>query len=150
MRPFHSLATLALAAGTSFGALLVACSSDNSNAPPPVYGEDAGDATTGGNSDASPDTSTTDDGGGSPDTGGSSSGGSTASDAGDSGTRTDAEAGPPACAPVLTDAGCWTCPTATDGSVEFLNQCYGTGVHCVPFDNLAKLPGYDAGLPPLN
>ena len=150
MRPFYTLATLTLA-GASIGVVLAACSSDNSNQAPPVYGEDAGDATSPVTSDAANDNGSTNDTGSSAETGsssgGSSSGGS-ATDAGDSGT--DAEAGPPGCTPVLTDAACWTCPSATDGSIEFLNQCYGTGVHCVPFDNLAKLPGYDAGLPPLN
>jgi len=142
MRPFYTLATLALAASASLGAALAACSSDNSNQTPPVYGEDGGDATSPVTSDAAPDNGSTNDDGSSSETGSSSggSGGSSgggATDAGDAGN----EAAPPACTSVLTDAGCWTCPSATDGSIEFLNQCYGTGVHCVPFDNLAKLPG---------
>jgi hypothetical protein len=149
MRAFYSLATLALAAGTAFGATVAACSSDNSNQTPPVFGEDAGDATTPVNTDAGTDTGpATDDGGGSSETSTGSDGSVAATDAGDSGTGADTAA--PGCTSVLSDAGCWTCPSASDGSVEFLNQCSGTGVHCVPFDNLAKLPGYDAGLPPLN
>lgn len=149
MRSFFPLATLALTASASLGLVLAACSSDNSNQTPPVYGGDAGDATSPVTQDASSDGGpATDDGGSASETGTSSDGGSTATDAGDSGTG--AETSPPACAPVLTDAACWTCPGASDGSVEFLNQCFGTGVRCVPFDNLAKLPGYDAGLPPLN
>jgi len=148
MRSFnsYSVRALAIAALASSGVVFEACSSSNSNPAPPVYGDDAGDATTTPQPDASPDGtgSTTDGNGDSPGPDGSSSGGGDASDSG-----TGPETGP-TCTSVLTDAGCWTCPTATDGSVEFLNQCSGTGVHCVSFDNLGRLPGFDAGLPPLN
>src|SRR5580693_1534713 len=49
----------------------------------------------------------------------------------------------PAPGSVATDAGCWNCAPQTDP--EFLNQCAGTGVTCAPFDNFARLPGYDGG-----
>ena len=69
---------------------------------------------------------------------------------GDATSTTTGDSGTPACTAQLSDAGCWTCPTQTDGSVQYLNQCSGTGVRCVGFSN-AVLPGYDAsGLPPLN
>jgi hypothetical protein len=45
-----------------------------------------------------------------------------------------------------TDAGCWNCIPQTN--TEFLNQCAGTGITCVPFDNLGRLPGYDGGALP--
>ncbi len=45
-----------------------------------------------------------------------------------------------------TDAGCWNCIPQTNP--EFLNQCAGTGITCVPFDNFARLPGYDGGALP--
>jgi hypothetical protein len=132
----------ALAVPASF---LAACSDGNSNPAPTVFGDDAGDATSSIGPDATSDTGSSPDGN-APETSSSNPDGSGA-DAGDAGAGPETAA---ACTPVLTDAGCWTCPSATDGSVEFLNQCYGTGVRCIPFDNLAKLPGYDAGLPPLH
>jgi hypothetical protein len=120
------------------GALVVACSSSSNPGPQQqVYNTpEGGDAT-----------STTADSG-TPDTGASSES-STPQDAqGD--VVGDAADGGIACTPKLSDAGCWTCPAQTDGSVEYLNQCSGTGVRCVGFSN-AVLPGYDAsGLPPLN
>jgi hypothetical protein len=45
-----------------------------------------------------------------------------------------------------TDAGCWNCIPQTN--TEFLNQCAGNGITCVPFDNFARLPGYDGGALP--
>jgi len=55
----------------------------------------------------------------------------------------------PAPGSVATDAGCWNCTPQMN--VEFLNQCAGTGVTCAPFNNLARLPGYDGGaLPAFN
>jgi hypothetical protein len=55
----------------------------------------------------------------------------------------------PAPGSVATDAGCWNCLPQTDP--QFLNQCAGTGVTCAPFDNFARLPGYDGGaLPSFN
>jgi len=125
---------------------VAACSSDNSNSAPPVYGDDGGDATAGssGNPDGASEGSTPDGGSGGPDAPSDSNPGN--ADGGDSGPQSDAA---PACSPSLSDAGCWTCPTQSSGSVEFLNQCSGTGVTCVSFDNLGRLPGFDAGLPSL-
>jgi hypothetical protein len=142
---------LALSLGASLaasGAFLAACSTDNSNSAPPVYGDDGGDATAiTPTPDASPDGGGQTPEGGSPDTGADApSGSSGGGDAGDAGSDAPTVS---ACTSALTDAGCWTCPSASDGSVEFLNQCAGTGVRCVPFNNLANLPGFDAGLPPL-
>lgn len=45
-----------------------------------------------------------------------------------------------------SDAGCWNCLPQTHP--EFLNHCAATGVQCAPFDNLARLPGYDGGALP--
>ena len=140
---------LALTATSLASALLVAaCSSDNSNPGPTVFGDDGGnDATTGGGDDGSPEGSTSnpDGSGGNPDASPDSGPGGDAGDAGDGNTVDSA----PSCTAVLSDAGCWTCPAQSDGSVEFLNQCSGTGVTCVSFDNLGRLPGFDAGLPHL-
>ena len=119
------------------GALVVACSSSSNPSPQQVFNTpEGGDAT-----------STTTDSG-TPDSGPSPES-STPQDAqGD--VVGDAADGGSACTPQLSDAGCWTCPTQTDGSAQYLNQCSGTGVRCVGFSN-AVLPGYDAsGLPPLN
>ncbi len=143
LNPFVILAVgTALAAPAAF---LGACSDSNSNPAPTVFGDDGGDATSPPGPDATNETGSSPDGD-APETSSSNPDGA-GPDAGDAGAGPETA---PSCTPVLTDAGCWTCPSATDGSVEFLNQCYGTGVRCVPFDNLAKLPGYDAGLPPLH
>jgi hypothetical protein len=126
------------------GALLVACSSSSNPQPGGITTYDAA----GGGDSTAPDT-----GSPAPDSGTAETGadvtqppqdaqGDVASDA-----VSDA---PPSCTAQLTDAGCWTCPAKTDASLEYLNQCSGTGVRCVPFSN-AALPGYDAGgLPALN
>ncbi len=45
---------------------------------------------------------------------------------------------------VSADAGCWSC--TPQSKPEYLNQCAGTGVLCVKFDN-ARVPGYDGGAP---
>jgi|SRR5580658_22920 hypothetical protein len=149
------LAGLALGAAFLAPALISACSSSNNNQTPPVYGNaDAGDATVedsgspGSDAEATPDASAP-----SGDAGDAASSdalleASTSSDAQDAASDVASDAAP-ACTPSLTDAGCWVCPSASDGSIEFLNQCYGTGVKCVSFDN-TRLPGFDAGLPPLN
>ena len=138
---------LALTATSLASALLVAACSDNSNSQPPVFGDDGGnDATSsGGGGDGSPEGSTSnpDGSGGNPDAAPDSS--PSGGDAGDTSTADSA----PSCTAVLSDAGCWTCPAQSAGSVEFLNQCSGTGVTCVSFDNLGRLPGFDAGLPHL-
>jgi hypothetical protein len=152
-----TLASLAIGSALLAPVLISACSSSGGNPTPIVYGDggsDAGDATVGN------------EGGGSGDDGGSEAGPSL--DAGPDAPSADADAssegslndGPSSdalgdadaastCTGTLTDGGCWVCPSATDGSVEFLNQCYGTGVKCVSFDN-TRLPGFDAGLPTLN
>jgi hypothetical protein len=139
---------IALSLGASLAAsaaLLAACSNSNSNQTPIVYGDDGGDATEG---TPSPEASTDTGGQGpdaSPDTGSDAPSGSSGG-GGDTGSDAPTVS---ACTSTLTDAGCWTCPSASTGSLEFLNQCAGTGVRCVPFNNLANLPGFDAGLPPL-
>ena len=143
MKPLKNPARLGLALGTALalpGALVTACS-NSSNETPLVYGNDAAlDSTTNvgdgsqGSPDSSPDATLTPDGQSPVD----GAGPDVAADAGDSGSTT------PTCTSALTDAGCWTCPAASDGSIEFLNRCSGTGVKCVGFDN-SKLPGFDAG-----
>jgi hypothetical protein len=155
------LGSLVLGSALLAPALISACSSSGSNPQPPVYGNDGGDATV-GNEAGTPG----DDGGSSPEASSSSDGGTDAPSADDgnaspeasltdapspdaSGDAADSEAGPTACTGTLTDGGCWVCPSSSDGSLEFLNQCYGTGVKCVSFDS-TRLPGFDAGLPPLN
>jgi hypothetical protein len=116
---------------------MVACSSSSNPAPSqPVYTVDAGDGSTG-----LADTGTADSTGSNPDA-------QPSQDA--QGALADGASDAATCPPQLSDAGCWTCPTQTDASVQYLNQCSGIGVRCVPFSN-AALPGYDAsGLPPLN
>ncbi len=154
MVPFKRLSIAAVLgavwAGTS---ALVSCSS-NSNPAPPVYGNsDAStDATTNGASAdgeagaaAEPEGATT------------TAEDSESPDAGESTVESTADAGVAAlvqvaavadgCVSALSDAGCWVCPSASTGSVAFLNQCAGTGVKCVSFDNATRLPaGYDGGL----
>jgi hypothetical protein len=150
MSAFKNLRRLAFAltATSAASALLAAaCSTSNSNSSPPVYGDDASnDATATGTEDASPEgtTSNPEGGGGSPEASADSSSGG--GDAGDAGTGPETA---PSCSAALSDAGCWTCPGTSDGSIEFLNQCAGTGVTCVSFDNSGRLPGFDAGLPSL-
>jgi hypothetical protein len=150
------LAGLAIGSMSLVPILLSACSS-NSNQTPPVYGNtDAGDATvaeggtpgTDAESEAEPEASVP--------SGDASDAGiadaledAPSNDAQDAAGDGGTDAAPP-CNATLSDAGCWVCPSASDGSVEFLNQCFGTGVKCVSFDNLTRLPGFDAGLPPLN
>jgi hypothetical protein len=125
------------------GAFMAACSSDNGANPVPVVPTFPIDA-------ASPDATT-------PQGDDSSTGGDDAS--------TDAKEEPrviipedaaactlarlPAPGSIATDAGCWNCLSQTNP--EFLNQCAGTGVTCAPFDNFARIPGYDGGkLPSFN
>src|SRR5271170_7218162 len=97
-------------------ALVAACSSNNSHPTPNtpvVYSvTDGGDDST---TQTGADGSTTATDGS---TGASPYGGAT--DA-----SNDARA--PACSSVLTDAGCWICPSQTPTSSEFLNQCSGVG-----------------------
>jgi hypothetical protein len=140
MAAIRNLSLAGLILGSSLalpGALVVACSSSSNPSPQVFNTPEGGDAT-----------STTTGDSGTPDSGPSSES-STPQDAqGD--VIGDAADGGSACTAQLSDAGCWTCPTQTDGSVQYLNQCSGTGVRCVGFSN-AVLPGYDAsGLPPLN
>jgi hypothetical protein len=122
--------SLALAAG-----LVVACSNSSNPAPvQPVYTVEAGGDSSSPDSASPPETGPSETS-----APGLEGGEASATDASDAGS----------CSSQLTDAGCWTCPTRTDASLEYLNQCSGTGVHCAPFNN-AVLPGYDAsGLPPL-
>lgn len=149
MSPVKNPAVIGLVLGAALSASAVfgvACSNSNNNQAPPVYGEDAAsDATTnvGDGSQSNPDSSTQ-EGGTTPDGQGPDGTGP-----GDAAVDSDAGTGAPACTSALTDAGCWTCPATSDGSVEFLNQCSGTGVKCVAFDP-SRLPGIDAGRPPLN
>jgi hypothetical protein len=150
MTPFKNSAVIGLVVAATLAGpavFVVACSDSNSNPAPPVYGNDAAsDSTTNVGDDAqsnpdSPEESTTPN----PD------GQSPVDEAGlgDAGADSDTGASTPGCTSALTDAGCWTCPAASDGSLEFLNQCSGTGVKCVAFDP-SRLPGIDAGRPPLN
>ncbi|HTB71705.1 MAG TPA: hypothetical protein VK762_00615 [Polyangiaceae bacterium] len=125
------------------GAFVAACSSDDNNSNPvppvPTYVIEAG----------SPDATT-------PQGDDSSTGGDDTADAKEEPRviiPEDAQACTlqrlPAPGSVATDAGCWNCAPQTDP--EFLNQCAGTGVTCAPFDNFARLPGYDGGgLPSFN
>lgn len=159
MVPFKKISIAAIVGvAWSVGAsALVSCSS-NSNQAPPVYGSDATTADgaaseAGSTAEAEAATTPTDD--------------SAAPDAGDATTGPTADAaqdaasdsalvqdGPvsdaadaAACVGALSDAGCWVCPAASTGSLEFLNQCGATGVKCVPFDNATRLPAeYDGGL----
>jgi hypothetical protein len=145
MSPVKNLSVIGLVLGAALAVpsvCVVACSSSNGNQAPPVYGNDgSSDATTnvGDGSQSNPDSSQE----GSPNSGPDGQGPVDAAADSDAGTST------PGCASTLTDAGCWACPSASDGSVEFLNQCSGTGVKCVAFDP-SRLPGIDAGRPPLN
>jgi hypothetical protein len=125
-------------------ALLAACSGGDNNSNPvpvPTYVIEAGvpDATVGGGDDSS--------------TGGGEDGSTDAKEGGRVLIAEDAQACTlarlPAPGSVATDPGCWNCAPQTN--VEFLNQCAGTGVTCAPFDNYARLPGYDGGpLPSYN
>jgi hypothetical protein len=113
------------------GALVVACSSSSNPAPQPTYTVEAGG-----------DSPTTDSGtsldSGSPESG------TSVPEGGDAGV-VDAASDAASCTPQFDGgARCWTCPAQSDGSIEYLNQCSGTGVRCVPFSN-SVLPGYDAG-----
>jgi hypothetical protein len=113
-------------------ALIAACSSDNANPQPPVY------------------TVTNNDSGQQPTHPDDSGIGVTPPD--DSSTNADAPLTQKDGALVQdaascgTDGGCWSCTPAS--SSEFLNQC--TSSQCSPFQNAARLPNYDGGLPPLN
>jgi hypothetical protein len=145
-------AALALLSAVALpGALVAACSGDDngSNPVPPVptYGVDA---------TALPD-STTPQGGEDSSSGGGDGSSSSTPDVIEEGRivlAADAQTGCrlsqlPAPGSVPTDAGCWNC--APQNNAEFLNQCAATGITCAPFDNLARLPGYDGGgLPPFN
>jgi hypothetical protein len=47
-----------------------------------------------------------------------------------------------------TSTTCWNCAPVLQ--TDFTNHCAAAGVLCAPFDNKARLPGYDGGaLPPL-
>jgi hypothetical protein len=148
MSPVKNPAIIGLVLGAALcvpAVCVVACSNSNGNPAPPVYGNDgSSDATpnVGDGSQSNPDSSPE----GSPNPGPDGQG-----PVDSAGAAADADAGTsaPDCASALTAAGCWTCPSASDGSVEFLNQCSGTGVKCVAFDP-SRLPGIDAGRPPLN
>ncbi len=157
MASFNKLKLASLAIGSALLApvLISACSSSG-NPTPPVYGNDggndAGDATVGNEGGATPG----DDGGaeaGSPLDAGTDA--PSSADVSSEASLTDAPSSDASadaattCTGTLTDGGCWVCPSSSAGSVEFLNQCYGTGVKCVSFDN-TRLPGFDAGLPTLN
>ncbi len=160
MASFNKLTLASLAIGSALLApvLISACSSSG-NPTPPVYGNDAGsdagDATIGNEAGTTPG----DDGGSeatSPLDAGTDalsnadvSSEASQTDAPSSDASGDAADAATTCTGALTDGGCWVCPSPTDGSIEFLNQCYGTGVKCVSFDN-TRLPGFDAGLPTLN
>jgi hypothetical protein len=126
-------------------ALMAACSGNDNNSNPvpvvPTYGIEAGapDATVGGGDDSS--------------TGGGEDSSADAKEEGRVLVPEDAQACTlarlPAPGSVATDAGCWNCAPQTN--VEFLNQCAPAGVTCAPFDNNARLPGYDGGpLPSYN
>jgi hypothetical protein len=152
MVPFKRLSIAAVLGAVWVGtSALVSCSS-SSNPAPPVYGNsDAStDATTNGASAdgeagavAEPEATTADDSE-SPDAGEATV--ESTVDAGDAAFVQDAAVSD-ACVSALSDAGCWVCPSASTGSVAFLNQCAGTGVKCVSFDNATRLPtGYDGGL----
>jgi hypothetical protein len=160
MASFNKLKLASLALGSALLApvLISACSSSG-NPTPPVYGgdggNDGGDATVGNEGGATPG----DDGGSeagpsldagtdAPSADADASSESSLTDAPSSDASGDADAAT-TCTGTLTDGGCWVCPSSSDGSIEFLNQCYGTGVKCVSFDN-TRLPGFDAGLPTLN
>ena len=137
----HVLALSLLSAVVLPGALMAACSGDDNGANPvpivPTYVIEASapDSTTPGDDSSTP---------------------------GDDASEPDAKADArviipedaqactlsrlPAPGSAATDAGCWNCIPQTNP--EFLNQCAGTGVTCVPFDNFARLPGYDGGALP--
>jgi hypothetical protein len=141
-KSFRRLGALLVSMLLAPGALVAACSDDNSNPVPPVYTLDSGTIDTG-----TPATQT-DSSTGADATGDSSQSTSedSAADTNPIATQQDGapipDASPEAC---TTDAGCWSCtPTTTP---EFLNQC--TSSQCSPFDNWTRLPNYDGGLPPL-
>lgn len=159
MASFNKLKLASLAIGSALLApvWISACSSSGGNPTPIVYGNDAGndggDATvsneggsTPGDDGGSEATSPLDAGTDAPSADASSE--ASLTDAPSSDASGDADAAT-TCTGTLTDGGCWVCPSSTDGSIEFLNQCYGTGVKCVSFDN-TRLPEFDAGLPTLN
>ena|SRR6516165_10333652 len=138
-----------LSAAVAPGALIAACSGDDNGGnpvPPPTYGVDASSLD-----------STTPQGGEDSSSGGGDTSSPSTPDVIEEGRivlSADAQAGCrlaqlPAPGSVPTDAGCWNC--APQNNAEFLNQCAAVGITCAPFDNLARLPGYDGGgLPPFN
>jgi hypothetical protein len=162
MVPFKkiSLAAIVGAAWLVGASALVACSDNNSNQTPPVYGNP--DATTadgqaneaGATEEAEAATTAPTVDSGAPDASDATIGptADAAQDAAsDSALVQDAPASDAAdaaaCVGTLSDAGCWVCPSASTGSLEFLNQCGVTGVKCVPFNNATRLPAdYDGGL----
>jgi hypothetical protein len=129
-----------VAAAVSFvvvGAVVVACSSNDSNPTPPEmnYPVDASntlpDVTTAGD-----ETSTT--------------------TPGDEASTADVVEEPiprdaaclidrPAAQGAPSSSSCWNCTPGLN--TDFLNHCAATGVTCVPFDN-SRLPGYDGGALP--
>jgi hypothetical protein len=151
----HGVCFTLLAASTMSLAFLSACSSDSSN-PLPVYNLDAaytGDAghktdssvhhSTDGSIDGKKDVATSVDGRTTPVDGPLPTDGAPPADALIDvhildGAFVDASV----CG---ADGGCYKCTPTTN--VEFLNQC--TASSCTPFDNAARLPNYDGGLPPL-
>jgi hypothetical protein len=125
------------------GALVAACSSDNSNPIPPVYTLDSGPTVDTGTSSQT-DSSTGADSS-QPNEDAPSSADASADTTPVATQQDGAPIQPEDAAACTTDAGCWSCtPTSPP---EFLNQC--TSSQCSPFDNASRLPDYDGGLPPL-
>jgi hypothetical protein len=152
MTPFKNSAVIGLVLGATLGAptvFVAACSSSssNNNPAPPVYADDASSDSTTNVGDGAPGNPDAQDESTTPNADGQGPAGEAS--LGDAPANSDAGVTTPSCTSALTDAGCWTCPAASAGSVEFLNQCSGTGVKCVAFDP-SRLPGIDAGRPPLN